>query len=86
MVVVPVDAQINEAQYVAQKYWGQWQQRLDALAMRHSQFQHHDGDDDGEDAIAKCFKSALSHSGIAPVKEISTNDEQCSHVIFQLSK
>ncbi len=29
--------------------------------MRHLQFQHHDGDDDGQDAIAEGFESRFSH-------------------------
>src|SRR5476649_1757078 len=30
-------------------------------AMRHMQLQHHDGDDDRDDAIAECFQSAFTH-------------------------
>ena len=32
--------------------------------MRHFQFQHHDGDDDGDDAVAEGFEPVLFHAAI----------------------
>src|SRR6185369_5779756 len=61
MMVVPVNTEVDEAQHVAQEHGDQRRQRFDVLAVGHLQLQYHDGDDDGDHAIAKCFKSALSH-------------------------
>ena len=62
VVVVPVDADVDEAQHVAQE---DRQQRAAApaqvVAVRHLQLQHHDGDDDGEHAVAEGLEPVLSH-------------------------
>jgi hypothetical protein len=62
VVVIPIDAEVDEAQNIAQKYRNQWHQSLDALTVGHLHFQYHDGDDDGDHAITKRFKPILSHS------------------------
>ena len=61
VMVVPVDADVDEAQYIAQEHRDQWRKSLDALAMRRLQLQHHDGDDDGDHAGAECFDPILTH-------------------------
>ena len=53
VVVVPVDAQVDEAQHVAQEHRQQRAQVGEIVAVRHLQLQHHDGDDDGEHAVAE---------------------------------
>jgi hypothetical protein len=54
ILVVPVDANIREAQHVAYKDRPQRQQVASAVTVRHLQFQHYDGDDDdGENAVAE---------------------------------
>src|SRR4029077_14929775 len=61
MMVVPVDRQIDEAQKVAEK---DRKQRLNGSpvgAVRNLQLQHHDGDDDGDDAVAERRQSFLRH-------------------------
>ena len=62
VVVIPIDTKIDEAQDVAQEYGDQGHQSLDALTVGHLQLQHHDGDDDGDHAIAERFKPILSHA------------------------
>jgi hypothetical protein len=62
VVVVPIDAEVNETQNVAQEYGDQWHQSLDTLAVGHLHFQYHDGDDDGDHAITERFKPILSHA------------------------
>ena len=62
MMVVPVDADIEKAQHVVKKHRQQRLQRGQVVAVRHLQFQHHDGDDDGEHAIAEGFESVLGHA------------------------
>lgn len=61
MVVVPVDAHVDEAQDMAQEHRQQRCQGDEVAATRHLHLQHHDGGDDGQHAIAECFKSALAH-------------------------
>src|SRR5919108_5461349 len=62
VVVIPIDAKVDEAQNVAQEYGDQGHQSLDALAVGHLHLQHHDGDDDGDHAITERFKPILSHA------------------------
>ena len=62
MMIVPIDADVNEAENVAQKFWHQGHQRIHGRAVRDLELQHHDGDDDGDDAVAECFESAVAHS------------------------
>jgi hypothetical protein len=59
--LVPVDADVDEAEDVAAKDGQHWQKVVERGAVRYLQFQDHDGDDDGDDAVAECFKPAFSH-------------------------
>ena len=61
VVIVPVDAQVDEAQNVAQEDGNQRRESLGTRAVRHFQLQHHDGDEDGDHAITERFESILSH-------------------------
>src|SRR5687768_6630986 len=61
MVIVPVDAEIDEAQHVAQEYWKQGAQSRELDPMGDLQLQHHNGHDDREYRIAECFHSGLTH-------------------------
>ena len=61
MVIVPVDANINEAQNIAEKCRNQITQCSQIGLMRCFQLQHHDGDDDGHYPITECFQSAFGH-------------------------
>jgi hypothetical protein len=61
VVVVPIDAQVDEAQHIAEEHRHQWRQSVDVLAMRHLHLQHHDRDDDGDHTIAESLKPAFSH-------------------------
>src|SRR5919108_3596705 len=72
VMVVPIDAEVDETQHITQKHRDQWRKGLDALTMRHLQLQHHDGDDDGDDAIAECFKPTLAHSYLVQAQKTST--------------
>lgn len=61
VVIVPIDPDINKAENVTQKDWAKRGQRLEGGVMRHFEFQHHNGDDNGENAIAKGFEAAFGH-------------------------
>jgi hypothetical protein len=61
MVIVPVDADIDETQDIAQKHRQHWFQCPQVDLVRHFQFQHHDGDDDGENTVTERFQPILLH-------------------------
>src|SRR5450631_589566 len=61
MVVAPVDADVDEAEQVGQELRGGAAKRLEGGLVRDLQLQNHDGDDDGEDAVAKRFEPTGSH-------------------------
>src|SRR5207253_4352847 len=61
MMIIPIDAEINEAKHVTQQYRQHWFQRGKVDGMRHLQFQHHDCDDDGKDSVAERFETACFH-------------------------
>jgi hypothetical protein len=69
VVVVPVDAEIHETQHVAQEHRqqagevGKARTRRLVMAVRNLHLEHHDGDDDGEHAIAERFESTFVHEG-----------------------
>jgi len=62
--LVPVDAYINETEHVAHEDETQRQQRAEIRAVRDFEFQHHDGDDDGDDAVTEGFEAILSRTFI----------------------
>ena len=63
VVIVPIDAHVNEAEDVAQEHGCKRRQVLPIGAVRHLQFQHHDGDDDGQHPVAEGFQAVRSHGG-----------------------
>ena len=65
-MVVPIDADIDEAQHVAGENWQHRQKRRQIDAVGHFQLQHHDGDDDGEHAVAEGFEAVGLHPAIIP--------------------
>jgi hypothetical protein len=62
MVVVPINAHVDEAQNIGQKARRDGGKRRGVATVRHVQFQHHDGDDDGDDAITECGEAIFSHA------------------------
>ena len=66
MVVVPINADVGEAQNVAQEHRQQRLQRCPVRPLRHFHFQHHNGDDDGDDAVAEGFEAIRFHIGLKP--------------------
>src|SRR5690348_13677140 len=62
-MVVPVDAEVDEAQHVAQKDREHRTQRGERRVVRHVQLEHHDRDEDGDHAIAERFEPIRCHAG-----------------------
>jgi hypothetical protein len=52
MVVVPVDPEVDETQYVTEKRGLEWKQIGHARPRRHLEVEHHDGDDDRDELCA----------------------------------
>jgi hypothetical protein len=50
-----VDPYINETEHVAHEHWPQRDQRAEIGIVRDFEFQHHNGDDDSDDAVAEGF-------------------------------
>jgi hypothetical protein len=61
VMIVPVNSYINEAHDIGEKNRQQRFQGGELDAVRHSQFEHHDGDDDRENTIAERFESVGLH-------------------------
>jgi len=56
-----IDADVNEAEHVAPEDGQQRPQGRKRGLVRHLQFEHHDGDDDRDDAIAEGFEPVGLH-------------------------
>jgi hypothetical protein len=65
MMVVPVDAQVDEAQNITEKYRNQWLQSRKPSSMRGLHFQHHDRDDDGKYTVTESLHASLAHHVIS---------------------
>src|ERR1700730_13322639 len=64
MMVVPVDADVNEAQNIAEENRKEWLQGRKTGSFWRLHFQHHDRDDDGENPVTKRLHAALSHPSL----------------------
>src|SRR6185437_843919 len=73
MVIAPVNADVHEAQHVAQEYGCQWPQRCEADIGRGLHLQHHDGDDDRQHAVAECLDSSFTHHRAPSIGRPSTS-------------
>jgi hypothetical protein len=51
--LVPIDPDIHEIEHVAHEDGPERNQHPEIGAVRDFEFQHHDGDDDGDDAVAE---------------------------------
>ena len=59
MMIVPKDADIQEAERVGEKDRQTGREGGQIRPGRHFDFQHHDRDDDGHHPVRECFKGSL---------------------------
>src|SRR5580765_5933825 len=64
MVIAPIDLDEDKTQHVAEEDREKRAQRSPARVLGRFEFQHHDGDDDGQHAVAECFEPAFTHSAL----------------------
>src|SRR5271155_865994 len=64
VMIAPVDADENETEHIAEKNRNDWTQRHQIGAVRHFQLQHHNGDNDGDNAVAEGFETSLIHAAL----------------------
>jgi hypothetical protein len=82
MVIVPVNAEINEAQYVGQEYGKHGAQCRELDPMGDLQLQHHDGHNDREHRIAEYFHSRLAHHSAPATVLPLFNRYHCRRALF----
>lgn len=61
MMIAPVNANEYEAEDVAEKNWKDRAKRFERAAAWRFHLEDHDGDDDGEDAVAEGFEAVFGH-------------------------
>jgi hypothetical protein len=61
VVIVPVDRDVDEAQDVAEEHRQQRPKHADFASVWCPQFEHHDGDDDGDDAVTERLEPGFTH-------------------------
>src|SRR5262245_35911576 len=61
VMIIPIDCQIDEAQYVADEIRSHASEDLPTGAVRHLQLEDHDRDDDGDHAVAESCETIFSH-------------------------
>src|SRR5215472_5236826 len=64
MMVVPVNTQIDKAQYVGEKCGKHRVQSLPVCARRNSQFEHENRNKDGNYTIAESFEPCFAHGDL----------------------
>ena len=62
MVIVPVDAEEDEAEVIAQQLGDERAEGIEVVAGGDVQFEDHDGDEAGDDAVAEGFEAILAHA------------------------
>jgi hypothetical protein len=63
VVVVPVDADVEEAEHVAEQDGQDGDEGGELIAFGDVEVNDHDGEDDCEDTIAEGFEAGLGHLG-----------------------
>ena len=61
MMIDPHDGHDQKAESIADKDRSDLPQSRKRWLRRRAQFQHHDGDDNRDDAVAECFQAACRH-------------------------
>ena len=80
--LVPINSYVNETEHVAHEDWTERQQHAEVCAVRHFEFQHHDRDDDGDNAVASSRVFPIA----APLDDPSIFVDQPSSVTHLLTE
>lgn len=84
VVIVPVNPDVKEAQHVAEENRQQRAESAKVLAVRHLHFQHHNGDDDGDNAVTERLKATLAHYGYSTGARTETQTTSAIAILRQL--
>ena len=71
VMVHPIDRDEEKAQDVGQEKGQNAREILDPVPYRQGEFQHHDGDNDRENAVAECLQSVFIHM-LPPILSVIT--------------
>lgn len=61
MMVVPVNGDVNEAEYVTQEHREKRSEIMPLSSVRNFELENHDGEDDGKNTVAKSFQTIFTH-------------------------
>ena len=70
-MVVPVDAHVHEREQVGEEHRHERAQRGEVGAVRRAQLEHHDRDDDRDDAVAEGLEAGLRQPALAPIGRVA---------------
>src|SRR5689334_9300736 len=82
-MIVPVDADVEKAQHVAQEHGKYRLQRLEVDAVWHFQLQNHNRDDDGQHSVAKRFQPVLFHAAMLAEDLLSSQSPPRRYVVWR---
>src|SRR5437879_13887795 len=72
VVVVPVNADEDIAEHIAEEHWHERRESVRIGVVRHLHLPYHDRDDDGDHAVGERFQSSFGHVTLPPVPAIAS--------------
>src|ERR1700730_15772880 len=78
MMIIPINADENKTEHVAEKGGNFWLEVGHAGSVRGLQFQHHDRDDHCDHTVAKCLEAPLAHFPVSRVRTHGSRRASCA--------